>query len=166
MGDIDFLGDALPRDFCGVGMGERHSIDTDEDEVAIDKVFHEGDGEAVALALQLVVVGIATGNDLGCYVGVAIAVGEGGQQFGRVALVAPIGMLVLASEKDDVGVVGHGHGVGNFTIGNAEELKVVFVGGKLLSDAQHVGVVGFLGGLLRKEPIGEASNGDYDDGNK
>ena len=43
MGDIDFLGDSLPRDFCGVGMGERHSIDTDEDEVGIDKVFHEGE---------------------------------------------------------------------------------------------------------------------------
>ena len=166
VGDIDFLGDALPRDFRGVGMGKRHSIDTDEDEVGIDKVFHEGDGEAVALALQLVVVGIAKGYDLGCYVGVAIAVGESRQQFGRVALVAPIGMLVLASEQDDVGVVGHGHGVGNFTIGDAEESEVVFVGGEFLADAQHVSVIGFLGGLLRKEPIGEASNGDYGDGNE
>ena len=111
-------------------------------------------------------VGIAKGYDLGSYVGVAIAVGESGQQFGRVALVAPIGMLVLASEQDDVGVVGHGHGVGNFTIGYAEELKVVFEGGEFLADAQHVGVVGYLGGLLRKEPIGETSNGDYDDGNE
>ena len=47
MGDIDFFGDALPRDFCGVGMGERHSIDADEDEVGIDKVFHIENGACI-----------------------------------------------------------------------------------------------------------------------
>ena len=160
VGDIDFLGDALPRDFRRVGVGECHAIDSDEHKIAINEILHEGDGKTVALALQLVVVGIAAGNDFGRHVGVAIAVGERGQKFGRIAFVAPLGMVVFAAEEDDVGVVGNGHRVGHFAVGDAEELEIVVVSGEFLSDAQDVGVVGlWLGGCaVSGEPINGRSS--------
>lgn len=45
--EVALVGSANPDDFCGVGEGQRDTVDAKEDEVGVYEIFHEAEAHLI-----------------------------------------------------------------------------------------------------------------------
>ena len=142
IGEVTFGGYALPYKASRVGHIEVKAVDAEEGVGGVSQALHEGYAQLSKGCSPKVVVGIACDHNLERGfrgVGWLPELGDGWHKAVGIALVVPIGVLVLRSPQYYARVVWQRLTPRVFTVFYAEELQVGIGGGKSLTRMEDVG---------------------------